>query len=187
MDVDLSIIRKAVDNRLESTAGFYNDEVVDNNVVKPILHQKKSDKIQPIQQVEYTSQKSKNDNSNTAAPKTVGFFKINEAEPVVGWIVCMNKDMRGQDYRLVEGRNIISNEIDAEISLPEMKDGSGGMSIMYDSINDSYFIQSGASDVSVNGEKVIEATSLEGQCVIDIDEYNLVFIPFCEMGRNWNE
>jgi len=180
VDVDLNAIKDSVAVQLEETAGPYDEDLSGGSDV-PVIKQRRNTENQ------YDYVAHKNDSSCNTAPKTVGYFRVRETDPVVGWIVCMNKDMRGTDFRLVEGRNILSNKGDADICLPEMKDGSGGMAIMYDAVNVCFYIQSGSSDVLVNGEPVEEAAMLQGECVIDVDGYNLVFVPFCGPGKTWEE
>jgi len=176
VDVDIEKITKQSYNNLVDRAGEYNPKVgsaLENYVSNPTVAKTPKEAIEPIPE-EFNQ-------------STIGAYIFGKQEPVVAWVICMNNDMRGQDFRLVEGRNIFSNQTEAQIYLPDMKDGSGGMAITYASLDDSFHIESGDSEVSINGEIISNHSVLEGQCVIDIDGYNLVFIPFCEYGRNWNE
>ena len=173
VDVDLDKITKQTYNSLVDRAGEYNPKVGSGIIGN-------SDSLMAAEAA-YPPIPEEFDQS------TIGAYIFGKQEPVVAWVICMNDDMRGQDFRLVEGRNIFSNQTDSQIYLPNMKDGSGGMAITYASLDDSYHIESGDSQVTINGEEISEHAQLDGQCVIDIDGYNLVFIPFCEFGRNWNE
>ena len=173
VDVDIEQITKQTYNNMVERAGEYNPKVGSSieTVAGEVTEPEKA--YAPIPE-EFNQ-------------STIGAYIFGKQEPVVAWIICMNNDMRGQDFRLAEGRNIFSNQTDAQIYLPDMKDGSGGMAITYASLDDSFHIEAGDSEVSINGENINDHSVLEGQCVIDIDGYNLVFIPFCEFGRNWNE
>ena len=177
VDVDLEKITKQSFKNLLERAGEYNPKV-GSGIIEPSHN---NVEIQENIAAGIAAASEKFDQS------TIGAYIFGKQEPVAAWVVCMNEDMRGQDFRLVEGRNIFANKTDAQIYLPNMKDGTGGMAITYASLDDSYYIESGVSEVIVNGEVIDGHAKLDGQCVIDIDGYNLVFIPFCEYGRNWNE
>ena len=41
------------------------------------------------------------------------------AQDVVGWIVCLNGALRGRDFRLVTGRNVIGTAADCDIVLTD--------------------------------------------------------------------
>lgn len=174
VDVDLEQITKQSYQNLEERAGEYCANINSSLINNPgnIAPQKGASEFSTIEPTEGS---------------TIGAYLFNKQAPVVAWVICMNNDMRGQDFRLEEGRNIFSNKEDAQICLPNMKDELGGMAITYASLDDSFHIESGESQVSINGEFIDNHALLEGQCVIDIDGYNLIFIPFCESGRNWNE
>ena len=47
------------------------------------------------------------------------FFRMNQerSKACVGWVVVMNGDLQGQDFRLVEGQNVIGNSAECDIVL----------------------------------------------------------------------
>lgn len=53
------------------------------------------------------------DNDKTVA---VHVFE-NGIEPVVGWLVCVNGEEKGRDYRLIRGRNRIGRDSDMDVTI----------------------------------------------------------------------
>lgn len=53
------------------------------------------------------------DNDKTVA---VHVFE-NGIEPVVGWLVCVNGEEKGRDYRLIRGRNCIGRDSDMDVTI----------------------------------------------------------------------
>ena len=53
------------------------------------------------------------DNDKTVA---VHVFE-NGIEPVVGWLVCVNGEEKGRDYRLIRGRNRIGRDSEMDVTI----------------------------------------------------------------------
>ena len=54
------------------------------------------------------------------------------AQDVVGWIVCLNGALRGRDFRLVTGRNVMGTAADCDIVLTDPYLSSKHMAIRHE-------------------------------------------------------
>lgn len=62
-------------------------------------------------------------------------------KPVVGWIVCMKGDQKGQDFRLHDGRNIIGTAADVDIVVHDPYLSARHCAIMIESKEARYIVQ----------------------------------------------
>ena len=54
------------------------------------------------------------------------------SQDVVGWIVCLNGGLRGRDFRLVTGRNVIGTSADCDVVLTDPYLSSKHMAIRHE-------------------------------------------------------
>ena len=54
------------------------------------------------------------------------------SQDVVGWIVCLNGALRGRDFRLVTGRNVIGTAADCDVVLTDPYLSSKHMAIRHE-------------------------------------------------------
>ncbi|MFT5433527.1 MAG: pSer/pThr/pTyr-binding forkhead associated (FHA) protein [Myxococcota bacterium] len=59
------------------------------------------------------------DPSDRTAVIDISGLTDDRAEDVVGWIVCLNGVLRGRDFRLVTGKNMIGTAADVDIVLTD--------------------------------------------------------------------
>jgi len=114
------------------------------------------------------------------AATVVGIRTVAVAEkhksPVVGWLVAMNGDQKGEDFRLREGQNILGTSPDADVIL---KDGSAAArhaSIRYK--DGTFFLTDLDSNNGTHlndGEQPIAREALKDNDVIRIGELVLKF------------
>ncbi len=118
---------------------------------------------------------------DTAAPASVAGRKtvlLSESRkaPVVGWLVAMNGDHKGEDFRLVEGQNLIGSAADANIVLRDVTISARHASIRY---KDGKFILSDLD--STNGtflndsSEQIARIELQDNDMVRLGEVNLKF------------
>lgn len=117
-----------------------------------------------------------------------GFFGMTAIKPVVGWLICMNGDERGKDYRLHAGKNFIGRSTSMDVVLIDDKSISRDKhcSIVYDPKGNIFFVSAeGGNLVYLNGELVNDPGELKEGNLITVGETELMFIPFCREGRIW--
>lgn len=115
---------------------------------------------------------------------TVGFFsqKIG-LEPVVGWLVCIEGEEKGNSFNLHAGRNFVGRGQDMDIILQKDMAVSRNKHaiIIYEAKNKMFLAQAGESRelFYVNDEVVLSNTRLEAYDTILIGNTKLLFVPFC--------
>ncbi len=124
--------------------------------------------------------------------KTVsfGFFGMARLSPVTGWLVCMNGTEKGKDYRLHAGKNFLGRSTSMDVILTDDKTISRDRhaSVTYDPKgNEFYVIAENANTVYHNQKLVESAQKLCAGDEIQIGETILLFIPFCQEGRVWEQ
>ena len=130
--------------------------------------------------------------SNADIQKTVGFFEGDMGlEPVVGWLVCIEGNNIGKDYRLISGRNFIGRSPKMDVAL----DGDPSVSreahavVVYEPKGNVYLIQPGSSkELSyLNDSVVLESQAIKMNDVITVGATKLMFIPCCSDKFIWNQ
>ena len=123
--------------------------------------------------------------------KTVGYFnKSIGKEPVVGWLVCIDGNHFGEDFRLKTGRNFIgrSSGMDVSISGDNTVSRDKHAVIVYEPKQHLFLVQPGESKelCYLNDAVVLLAQELKLQDVITIGETKLKFFPCCSREFNWD-
>ena len=111
-------------------------------------------------------------------------------DPVVGWLVCIAGESRGQDFRMRAGRNFIGRNEDMDICLK----GDSTVSrqrhaiIVYDPKSNSFLAQPGDSHqlFYVNNELVTMPIEIHKDDIIQVGSFDLLFVPLCNDYFEWN-
>lgn len=116
---------------------------------------------------------------------------INEkaAQPVTGWLVCIEGPEKGKDYRLHEEYNYIGRSSHMDVSIP----GDVTVSrenhaiIAYDTQERMFFFapSSGASIVRHNGKAVLSNVELKYGDRLQIGKGIFLFVPLCGEMFQW--
>jgi len=120
--------------------------------------------------------------------KTIGIFKIDNQDPVVGWLVCVQGKEKGRDYRIHAGRNFVGRHYKEDISLPddERVAGNNHCSIVYEPRSNTFLLVKGEGDYTcINGERLDIQQIVHEDDYIEIGSSLFVFIPFCKGERTW--
>ena len=114
----------------------------------------------------------------------------NVVEPVVGWLVCVEGPMRGNDYRIREGYNYIGREIgDIHIRGDQTISRQRHAKIAYDSNGHQYFFgpDEGRNLLRVNGKTIMAPVELHNYDILTIGQTKLMFIGLCGEQFSWNQ
>lgn len=112
------------------------------------------------------------------------------AEPVVGWLVCIDGPVKGNDYRIHAGYNYIGRETgDIHISGDLQISRQSHAMIAYDSIDRAYYFgpSGGRNLVRVNGKTVLSAVEIHNYDVITVGTSKLMFVGLCGERFDWSK
>ena len=111
-------------------------------------------------------------------------------DPVVGWLVCIEGPVRGNDYRLHAGYNYIGREIgDVRISGDQQISSQNHAMIAYDDTESTYYVgpSAGRNLIKVNGKTVLNAVELHSYDIVSIGTTKLMFVALCGEHFNWKK
>ncbi len=112
-------------------------------------------------------------------------------DPVVGWLVCVDGKVRGQDYRIKNGNNVLgsSESMDIQIAGDDTISKVDMAYVTYDAETKTYLVVAGKGKnvVRVNGEllPVSQSRELHANDRIKLGETTLMFVPFCGEAFDW--
>ncbi|MDR3304686.1 MAG: FHA domain-containing protein [Clostridiales Family XIII bacterium] len=121
---------------------------------------------------------------------TVGYYdKTLGIEPVVGWLVCVEGNNIGADYRLKSGRNFIGRaaSMDVAITGDETVSRDRHAIIVYEPKTHIFLVQAGESkELCYLNEKVVLATDeVKINDILTVGATKLMFFPCCSDTFNW--
>jgi hypothetical protein len=124
--------------------------------------------------------------------KTVQFIdKAFHVKPVVGWLVCVQGEYMGEDYRLVAGSNFVgrAETMDVVIKGDNSVSRDRHAVIVYDPKSLIYMIQPGAAkELSyLNDSVVLNVQELKAGDVIALGDTKLMFFPCMSADFNWEK
>lgn len=128
-------------------------------------------------------------NTNDDNAKTMGFWDNDGLEPVVGWLVCIEGQSRGQDYRIRPEKNFIGRSEEMHICIS----GDNAISrrnhaiISYNPVERNFFLipGDGVGIVYHNNEAVYSPIELTAYDVIQMGKSKFIFIPLCGIHFEW--
>lgn len=118
------------------------------------------------------------------------FGDASAAEPVVGWLVCVEGPMKGTDYRIHAGYNYIGREVgDIHIHGDNQISRQNHAMIAYDSGNHTYYFgpSGGRNLIKVNGKTILNAVEVKNYDVFTIGTSKMMFVGLCGPHFDWNE
>lgn len=135
---------------------------------------------------------AKNVSRPKAGNKTVALYnKKIGMDPVVGWLVCVEGEDKGRDYRIRSGRNFIGRADNMDICIagdPSISRDKHAI-VIYDPKTKKFLLQPGQSRemVYLNDEGVYTVTPIKSRDIIEMGETKLVIIPFCGEEFQWDQ
>lgn len=119
---------------------------------------------------------------------TIGEFSFfTGTKPVTGWLVCVEGNSRGRDYKLFSGWNRIGSSPEMQVCITD-DDRISRMhgAVVYDSRSNLFHAVSEAGNlIYINGETLEDSRIITSGDTIEIGSSKFVFIAFCEEGRTW--
>ncbi|MCH5340503.1 MAG: FHA domain-containing protein [Acetatifactor sp.] len=114
----------------------------------------------------------------------------NQVEPVVGWLVCIDGPVKGNDFRIHAGYNYIGREIgDIHIQGDLQISRQNHAMVAFDSSDGVYYVgpSAGRNLMKVNGKTVLNAVEIKNYDIISIGSTQLMFVALCGPHFSWNK
>lgn len=113
--------------------------------------------------------------------------------PVAGWLVIIDGEGKGKDFRLIQGENKIGRDASMEVCLDFGKQSDASVSrdahaiVVYDNHSNEFFVERGSSRnlPTINGKTVRRDQDLQANDIIQLGETQLMFFPFCGDKFKW--
>jgi len=123
--------------------------------------------------------------------KTMAFYDFGDAEPVVGWLVCIRGEYIGQSFNLKAGTNFIGRALTMDVPLAKDTKVSRDKHaiIIYEPQNRVFFVQPGESRglTYLNGELLLAYRPLNNGEKVAVGNSEFIFIPFCGENFAWED
>ena len=124
------------------------------------------------------------------AQKTIGYFGSIPSEPVVGWLVAIEGEHFGEDFKLHTGKNFIgrSKNMDVVLSGDSSVSRERHAILLNEPKSNMFLAQPGDSKelFYLNNEVVLSATKIQAYDILSIGDSRLLFIPCCSDKFNWD-
>ena len=116
---------------------------------------------------------------------------VPKAEPVVGWLVCVQGIHMGKSFQLYTGNCSIGRDdtnkisIDGDLTISASKHAF----IIYEPKKRCFYVKPGDSSglVYVNGDSIFETTPLQAKDNIELGNSKFLFVPLCDENFSWEE
>ncbi len=108
--------------------------------------------------------------------------------PVVGWLVCIEGPMRGNDYRLHAGYNYIGRSTgDIRLAGDQQISRENHAMVAYDDADMLYYVgpSAGSNIIKVNNRPIFNAVELKSYDIISIGSTKLLFVALCGEKFDW--
>jgi len=123
--------------------------------------------------------------------KTMAFYNFTDAEPVVGWLVCVAGEYFGESFNLKTGQNFIGRNLTMDVPLAKDTRVSRVKHaiITYDPQNRIFFIGPGESSglTYLNGNLLLAHQPLKAYEKVKAGNSEFIFIPCCGEHFAWEE
>ncbi|MFR5876179.1 MAG: FHA domain-containing protein [Eubacterium sp.] len=115
--------------------------------------------------------------------------KNSEIKPVRGWLVIIDGEKCGMDFRIHTGKNTIgrSKTNDICFDFDDSVSKENNISIIYDDRNNMFFAQSGEgkNNVYINNQLLLDPKQIKDNDVVEIGKTKLVFRALCNDTFNY--
>lgn len=116
-------------------------------------------------------------------------YLMEEAEPVCGWLVCIQGKRLGRDYKIKSGKNFIGrgDEMDIQIIGDNKICHRNHAIIVFDPKKRNFMMLPGDASglVYLNDEAVYVPSPLASYDIIELGDSKFLFVPFCGEHFEW--
>lgn len=121
---------------------------------------------------------------------TVGYYsRVIGVEPVVGWLVCIEGEYRGESFKLKSGRNFIGRAANMDIVLSADHSVSRfkHASVIYEPRGRQFIVSTGESRelCYLNDEVVLSNMKMNAYDILNLGNTSLMLIPCCGERFTW--
>lgn len=121
---------------------------------------------------------------------TVGYYsRVIGVEPVVGWLVCIRGEYKGESFKLKSGRNFIGRaaNMDVVLSADHSVSRFKHASVIYEPRGRQFIVSTGESRelCYLNDEVVLSNMKMKAYDVLDLGNTSLMLIPCCGERFTW--
>lgn len=149
--------------------------------------EKRVNKIIPVKSGDKSNRSSAD--GPTMAVNPSGEYIARSAQPITGWLVCIEGPEKGKDYRLHDENNFIgrSSQMDVCISGDRTVSEDRHAVITYDSQERKFFfaLSGGSSIVRLNGKAVLMTQEIKYGDRLQIGQGTFLFVPLCGEQFQW--
>ena len=121
--------------------------------------------------------------------QTIAMDMLFDVPPVVGWLVCIEGEHFGEDFRLKAGINYIgrSNNMDISLSNDRTISREKHAVVVYEPKEGLFLVHQGDSKTLFyrNNKVVLQVERLEANDILEVGKTKLMFIPLCNDVFNW--
>lgn len=179
---------------------------------QPAPEPKPEPAVQPAPQVQPQSEPEEDSSLKAAIKKasanpegkTIGVFSMGSrasataeaadtpaADPVVGWLVCIQGRHFGESFPIAAGRNSIGRSEGNHIVLRRENSVSREKHawIVYEPKKRNFFLQPGESSglTYLNDENIMESKRLQSKDIIEMGNSRFLFVPLCGEDFTWED
>jgi hypothetical protein len=112
-----------------------------------------------------------------------------DVSPVVGWLVIIKGNAKGEDFRLIPGMNTIGRDGSNAVSVEsdETISREKHAVIIFDYKNRLFFLQHGEGNnlTYLNDSVVLQPSKLKSGDHITLGDTTFMFVPFCDENCPW--
>lgn len=121
---------------------------------------------------------------------TVGYYsRVIGVEPVVGWLVCIEGEYKGESFKLKSGRNFIGRaaNMDVVLSADHSVSRFKHASVIYEPRGRQFIVATGESRelCYLNDEVVLSNMRMHAYDVLNLGNTSLMLIPCCSERFTW--
>ena len=121
---------------------------------------------------------------------TVGYYsRVIGVEPVVGWLVCIEGEYKGESFKLKSGRNFIGRaaNMDVVLSADHSVSRFKHASVIYEPRGRQFIVSTGESRelCYLNDEVVLSNMKMSAYDILNLGNTSLMLIPCCGERFTW--
>lgn len=108
---------------------------------------------------------------------------------VVGWLVALNKLVRGESFPVRVGRNVLGRDRMSDIYVPDELVSSHHADLVFRPEEKRFILMDSNSTngTFVNGREIAQRHDLAPNDIISVGSHRFLFVPLCREGVFWED